>query len=286
MIVGLWLALGCGDDGSGDDAEASGSSTNAGSQTSGPSTSGESTAPTESSSLGSTSLPATVGPETSGTQGPEEDTTGSTGTVLDVPGGVFLWTGAGGGGPGTDLDPDAVEQLFVDAGVDVERGEALPTDFADRFGTLVYLNPTGDFDPAVDTAAIELVSSGGRLVLVMEHCKNGCWGNEAGHNALLETLGSSLRMRGDGGAPLSDTPLQLMDVPPLTDGVGELVVYYSGHVEVGTAVALGSMQGGDAIIAWEQLGPGEVLAIADSSMFGYRLDAGDNAAFIENLAVH
>ena len=210
----------------------------------------------------------------------------STGIVHDVPEGVFLWTGSGGGGPGTDLHPDAVEQVLVDAGIEVGRGDVLPDDFADRFGTLVYLNPREEFDLAVDSFAEQLVSAGGRLVLVMEHCKNGCWGNAAGHNALLEQLGSTLRMHGDGGAPLADTVLSIEPVVPLTDEVGELVVYYSGRVEVGTATALGTIPNGDVVIGWEALGPGEVLAIADSSMFGYRLQAADNRQFVRNLAKH
>jgi hypothetical protein len=249
-------------------------------------TSEASTADTSDTSPGSTDHDTTgaTDPETTGaTANPDDD---STGIVLNVPEGVFLWTGSGGGGPGTDLHPDAVEQVLVDAGIDVALGDVLPADFADRFGTLVYMNPREDFDPAVDSAALDLVASGGRLVLVMEHCKNGCWGNAPGHNALLDQLGSTVRLHGDGGAPLSDTALTITDVGPLTDGVNELVVYYSGHVELGSATALGTIPGGDVVIGWQAVGPGEVVAIADSSILGYRLDAADNRQLIENFASH
>ncbi|MCR9162549.1 MAG: DUF4350 domain-containing protein [Nannocystaceae bacterium] len=176
---------------------------------------------------------------------------------------------------------------LLDAGVEAELGDALPADFEARFGTLVYLNPLDTFDPSVDAAATALVDNGGRLVLVMEHCKNGCWGNAEGHNTLLGSLGSSLRLFGDGGAPLSNTSLVVTSTPPLTDGVGELVVYYSGHVDTGVSgVAIGQIEGGDAVIGYEALGWGEVVAIADSSILGYRLDAGDNAQFVRNWGLH
>jgi hypothetical protein len=210
----------------------------------------------------------------------------STGAPPEVPAGVFLWTGSGGGGPGTDLYPEEVELVLVEAGTDVLLGDDLPADFVDRFGTIVYLNPTADFDPSVNAAAIDLVERGGRVVLVMEHCKNGCWGNADGHNALLEALGSGMTLHGDGGAPLADTSLTITAATPLTDGVDDLVVYYSGHVELATGDAVGAIDGGDVIVARESLGWGEVVAIADSSMLGYRLQAGDNAQLVRNFAAH
>ncbi len=165
-------------------------------------------------------------------------------SAIVVPDGVFLWTGSGGGGPPSDLYMNDVVALFDDMGVPVARGDVLPGDFAENYGTLFYMNPIDVFEPAVNVAAIDLVNRGGRLVLIMEHCKNGCWGNADEHNALLAGLGSSMRFFGDGGAPLSETSLDILPVPPLTDGVGTLMVYYSGHVEVGAAgIALGSMPG-------------------------------------------
>jgi len=237
---------------------------------------------------GSTSGSVTAASDDASSGGADSSSSGSTGEPPpEVPAGVFLWTGSGGGGPGTDLYPDAVLATLTDAGVDAELGDALPADFEARFGTLVYLNPTEDFDPPVNAAATNLVEAGGRVVLVMEHCKNGCWGNAEGHNDLLSSLGSSLRMVGDGGAPLSDTALVLTPTPPLTDGVSDLIVYYSGHVEVGVCgAALGAMDGGDVIIGVESLGWGEVVAVADSSVLGYRLASGDNERFVQNWALH
>lgn len=207
--------------------------------------------------------------------------------VEPPPGGVFLWTGAGGGGPGTDLYVDEVESLLDGAGVDVASGEALPADFAGRFGTLVYMNPTGEFPAEVNAAATALVEAGGRLVLVMEHCKNGCWGNADGHNALLAALGAGMRVAGDGGADLEETELPVVAAPPLTDGVSTLVVFYSGHVIAGgETVALGKIPGGDLVIGFEAIGAGEVVAVTDSSIFGYVLGSGDNSKFVTNLALH
>ncbi|MCA9635675.1 MAG: hypothetical protein KC420_06550, partial [Myxococcales bacterium] len=167
-------------------------------------------------------------------------------------------------------------------------GDALPGGFAETYGTLVYMNPTGDFPADVNAAASALVDAGGRLVLVMEHCKNGCWGNADGHNALLGALGAGMRLAGDGGAPLSQTSLTVSADPPLTDGVGELVAFYSGRVIPGPAtIAVGKIDGGDVVVAAEAVGGGgEVVAIADSSMLGYVLDAGDNAVLVANFGAH
>lgn len=288
LVTSCVLLAACG----GDDAPAD----PAGSETSGSTSQmGTTTADVESEAEGSTtaapsSTSGSPGESSSGPDATSGETSGdasSSGEVApEVPGGVFLWVGAGGGGPGTDLFPTAVQDIFTAGGVDVELGETLPADFASRFGTLVYLNPMTTFDPDVDVAAAELVEGGGRLVLVMEHCKNGCWGNADGHNALLASLGSSMRMYGDGGADLSETPLAVSPVPPLTDGVGDLVVFYSGRVDIGTATPLGAISGGDVIIGHEVLGWGEVLTVADSSILGYSLGAGQNAEFVANWALH
>lgn len=55
---------------------------------------------------------------------------------------------------------------------------------------------------------------------------------------------------------------------------------------MGQGIAVGSIAGGDVVIGLESLGWGEVVAIADSSMFGYRLDAADNAQLVLNFALH
>lgn len=216
-----------------------------------------------------------------------ETTTGTTGQLHDVPGGVFLWTGAGGGGPETDLYVADVLARLVDAGVDADEGASLPVDLAERFGTLVYMNPTDTFPAPVDAAAAMLVANGGRIVLVMEHCKNGCWGNAEGHNTLLGALGAGMRLAGDGGADLESTPLDITAAPPVTDGVNSLVAFYSGHVIPGPAtIPVGQISGGDVVVALEPVMAGEVLAITDASMLGYVLDEGDNGRLVTNLALH
>ena len=73
----------------------------------------------------------------------------------------------------------------------------------------------------------------------------------------------------------------------VTDGVGSLVAFYSGHVVPGPAtVPVGKIGGGDVVVALEQVAPGEVLAITDSSMLGYVLGEGDNQKLLTNLALH
>lgn len=294
LTLSFLVPLACGGGGSGgsgtEGAEASGSGV--GSTTAAMDVSTSAMSDSDATGTGSTTSGTATSASGSASTDASSDTSSSAGESSgepepDVPAGVFLWTGSGGGGPPTDLDPDGMLQILLDAGVDAAMGTTLPADFTERMGTLVYLNPLEAFDPAVDAAAAQLVADGGRVVLVMEHCKDGCWGYAPGHNTLLTALGSSMRMHGDGGAPLSDVSLSLMATPPLTDGVSDIVVYYTGRVEVGdSGISLGMMEGGDTIIGLEALGTGEVVAIADSTMFGYRLDAGDNAQFVRNWALH
>lgn len=199
------------------------------------------------------------------------------------PSGAFLYVGAGGGGPATDLYVDAVATAMASAG-DVEVGEVVPSDLTARFGLLALMNPRQAVPSSVTTAAAGHLAAGGRVLLVMEHCKNGCWGDAEGDNALLTALGSDMRLSGTGGAPLSQTALEVTQVPEITDGVSSLVVYYSGSVDVGTGVALGRVPAGDVVIGYQAVGGGEVIVVADSSMFGYVLDAGDNRQFVLDLA--
>ena len=146
---------------------------------------------------------------------------------------------------------------------------------------MLFLNPMTALPADVKNAAKDLVQRGGRVVVVMEHCKNGCWGNAAEDNALLGSLGSSLTFSGQGGAPLASTSLVVAPVPPLTDGVNQIVAFYSGSVDGGTA--LGTVSGGDRVIGYQRLGKGDTVAIADSSIFGYVMQSGDNRRFILNL---
>lgn len=204
--------------------------------------------------------------------------------VPPVGAGVFLYTGAGGGGPGTDLYVEDVAALFTDNWIDAVVGDALPGRLADDYGVLVLMNPMTAIPATVSDAALDLIGRGGRIVIVMEHCKNGCWGNAEGDNALVALLGGTMVLSGDGGAPLARTSLVVTPVPPITDGVGEIVVYYSGSVAVGDGVALGVVEGGDAVVGYEPVGRGDLVVVADSSMFGYVMDAGDNERFVLNLA--
>lgn len=194
---------------------------------------------------------------------------------------VLLYTGAGGGGPGTDLSVSAVRTAYTAAGITAETADTLPGDFAARIGVLMMMNPRSMIGEDVKRAAKALVARGGRLVVIMEHCKNGCWGNESEDNLFLAAIGSTIRLSGMGGAPLAETQLTLMPTPPLTDAISSLIVYYSGSVTAGPA--LGRMSGGDTIIAYEKVGLGDVVAVADSSMFGYVLSRGDNTKFVTNL---
>ncbi len=174
----------------------------------------------------------------------------------------------------------------MDAGFATEVTNAFPADFVKTTGTMVILNPLEDVGEKVRLGARNLLLRGGRVVLIMEHCKNGCYGNAEADNALLADLGSSLRLAGDGGAPLSKTPLALA-ATPVTAGLSTIVAYYSGSLTVGTTgVALGTMDGGagDVVIGYETLYNGDIVVAADSSIFGYMLAEGDNADFVVGFA--
>ena len=83
-----------------------------------------------------------------------------TGDARNVPAGVFLYTGAGGGGPPTDLYVSSVETAYQSAGVSVQQGTTLPAGFATQFGVLQILNPLMAVPPEVADAALTLVESG------------------------------------------------------------------------------------------------------------------------------
>jgi hypothetical protein len=204
-----------------------------------------------------------------------------------VPAGVFLWTGSGGGGPDTDLFVEDVAEVYSDAGIPVGSGETLPDDFAEVYGTLMYMNPMDEFDSDVNAAASTLLDAGGRIVLIMEHCKNGCWGNPDENNALLASLGSTMELPGDGGSAFENVDLLVSNQPPLSDGVETMTAFYTGSVVVNDGQPIGTIPEGDTVIAHERIGEcGDVVAVADSSIFGYVLSGGDNVQFVANLADH
>jgi hypothetical protein len=204
----------------------------------------------------------------------------------EAPGtGVLLFTGSMGGGPETDLYVDVLASMYIDAGHDTMIANSFPGTFAQTTGTMLILNPLEPLGQKVLLGARYLLLRGGRVVLIMEHCKNGCYGNAAEDNAFLEALGSSIRLSGEGGAPLAETPLTLAAAPP-TEGLSSIVTYYSGSLTVGDGLALGTMDGGagDVVLGYETLYNGDIVVAADSSIFGFMLDAGDNTAFVVGLA--
>ena len=204
----------------------------------------------------------------------------------EAPGtGVMLFTGANGGGPPTDLYVDSLAALYTKEGFVTEIANSFPADFVTTTGTMLILNPLDLLGEKVLLGARALLLRGGRVVLVMEHCKNGCYGNADGNNAFLEALGSSMRLSGEGGAPLSNTPLALAAAPP-TQGLTAVTAFYSGSVMVGDGLALGTMDGGagDVVLGYEALYNGDLVVAADSSIFGYVLDEADNSAFVVALA--
>lgn len=199
--------------------------------------------------------------------------------------GVLLFTGAAGGGPASDLYVDSLAGLYMGAGLDTLTDNSFPADFANTTGTMLILNPLEELPEKVVLGARGLLLRGGRVVLIMEHCKDGCFGNAPGDNTFLAALGSSMQLSGEGGAPPSTTPLTLAAVPPTTD-IATIVAYESGSVTVNAGVALGTMDGGagDVVIGYERLFNGDLVVAADSSIFGFMLDQGDNASFAVGLA--
>jgi hypothetical protein len=63
-------------------------------------------------------------------------------------------------------------------------------------------------------------------------------------------------------------------------------VYYSGHIEPGAETTSIALYQGQTIVAHEAVGAGEVLGVADGSMFGYVLEMGNNPQFVRNLRLH
>lgn len=206
----------------------------------------------------------------------DEDEPVVDGPERSVGDGVYLYWGAGGGGP--DHEPEAVGDLFRSAEIPVTVSSIVPSNLTADHGVLVLLNPL-ELEPSLLDAARELVERGGRLVAVVDHSGYG------GHDvaaAVLEAAGSSMRSVEDlrGGS----LDLVLEDVPGLLDGVAEVKPYYAARVEVGDGIALGQTDDGYVALGYEKVGIGDVLVIGDASMFGYAIDHGDNSTFILNFA--
>ena len=281
------------DTGATSDGTDQGEGTAEGSTGPGPTSTSGATSTGDATSSSETTLASVASMESSGSSTTGDGTSSdsgessSTGAPIEIPTGVYLWTGANG--RGGDMDPNAMVDLIAATGAMVELSpDAPPADLlAAGFGTLVYMSPRDAFPPEVDASATALVNGGGRLVLLMEHCKGGCYGNAAGLNALLAGLGAGMRFFGDGGAPLMDAPMPVVaPVPLVTDGVATITVYYTGHIDPGAETTSIALYQGQTIVAHEVAGAGEVVGVADGSMFGYTLAKGDNQQFVRNFAAH
>ena len=117
-------------------------------------------------------------------------------SVLPAGHSILLYTGAGGGGPATDVYLQKVLDAYQAAGIDAHAADTVPADFTLRDAAMVFVNPLQTLAADASAAALDLVHRGGRVVVVMEHCKNGCWGNAAVDNALLASLGSLIVLVG------------------------------------------------------------------------------------------
>lgn len=216
----------------------------------------------------------------------DADASGTADCAESVGAGVFVYTGSDGDNWDTNL-PKVLE-VYEDGGVAVASGDALPADLLDSYGVLIVLNPLAELDASVAPAATSIVARGGRLVYQTEH---GGYGGHEQANQVLGAVGSSMRSV---EASLSGRATATLEsVPPLTDGVSALSPYYTAYVDVGQGTALarevgsGTPDSGDGdwvLIGYEAVGRGDVVLVADTSMFGYTLADDDNARFILNLA--
>jgi hypothetical protein len=194
----------------------------------------------------------------------------------------LLYTGAGGGGPGSDIHVEQdLRGPLQQAGLTVTVSTTIPADFAAGYGVLFLCNPLQDLSADVLEAAAALVGRGGRVVSLMDH--DG-WGHAQAHNALYGMLGSSLSMDvvGEPGA----VALAVAAFGNVTDGVGSLAAFYSGSVTGGQAVGSADLTNPSrtmVVVAAENVGCGTVVAVADVSIFGYYAAEADNLAFLKKL---
>ena len=121
---------------------------------------------------------------------------------------------------------------------------------------------------ASDLAAIDsYVAGGGKLIMNTDGA--GHEGAQGAMNAILASLGSSMtNIDGafDGGYHNTTNIV----AGPYTTGVSSLNYGYTSEISGGNPVAYGN--GGQLFIAWQQIGSGRVMAIAD-------LDTADSATF-------
>jgi hypothetical protein len=218
-----------------------------------------------------------AGGDPSGPGGPDGNDTDEAGFERTVGDGVLLYTGSGGNN--WDTDADAVRAAYEGAGVEAAVSADIPADLTDTYGILVLLNPTEALPADVTLAAEAVIAGGGRVVLQTEH--SGYGGHDQA-NRVLEAIGSTMTAVEDSQA--GELTLALTPVPPLTDGVDEIVPFYAARVDVGEGVALGRLADDFVVIGYERVGNGDAVVIADGSMFGYSLDRADNERFIVNLA--
>ncbi|HND31431.1 MAG TPA: hypothetical protein PLA94_15625 [Myxococcota bacterium] len=188
---------------------------------------------------------------------------------------VLLYIGNGGGA--YDISAESLLALYEDAGVAAEISDKVPTDLADRYGTILLLSPTSGFPDAAP--ARELLQRGGTVLVAVEH---GGYGDWAGATTWLGEIGSS--MEALGGSTGGTVDLAITSVGSATKGVSSLLIFYYGDIDVGDGVALGTREDDEPGIGWEEVGAGQVILVPDGSMFGYSLDQADNRRFLKNLA--
>ncbi|MEW5851811.1 MAG: hypothetical protein AB2A00_23680 [Myxococcota bacterium] len=216
------------------------------------------------------------------------DTTSSSsgGAVRTVGTGVLLYKGAGGGGHPAVYHPDDVETFYRARGFTVAQDTSLPSNVADENALVVLLNPREDL-PAGEVSLLQtFLSRGGRVAVFMEHCKNGCYGSPDQLNALFQALGVNMVMHADGGTDTTTVEtLSVTAVPPLTTGTEQLAVLYTASITTsGTAQVVARAGNGDVVMAYQALGLGSVVAVADTNPLGTARTDGDNPALLEALA--
>lgn len=197
--------------------------------------------------------------------------------AVAAPRAVFLYDGSNGGGP--DSSYEGPLEVFTTAGIPVDHGTTLPGDVATRFGILVFLNPRDTLPESVLAAARQIVRHGGRVVSFVDHSG---YGAHAVGATLLARVGSS--MHSEPTLKGGSLDLTMADVSLLAEGVASLEPFFSASVAIGDGIAFGVTDDGFIAVGYEEVGPGDVVVVGDSSMLGYALEQGGNRRFVANLA--